>query len=67
MGALMVRFVIDQKWITEDGARHAEVVEISEEGVSGSVEISGDNGDRETFHGTAEAFQRLEPWRVVAS
>ena len=63
----MERFVIAQKWITKDGRLHGEVVEIADEGISGSVEVIDDQGGRNTFHGTAEAFQGLPgEWEVVA-
>jgi len=62
----MVRFVIDQEWITEDGSLRGKVIEISEGGESGSVAITDRTGARDTFHGTAEAFRRLRPWVVVS-
>jgi hypothetical protein len=39
--------------------------EISDDGISGVVEVTDDKGDRDKFRGTAAAFQLLEPWRVV--
>ena len=62
----MMNFVIEQQWVTEDGGQHGVVVEISDEGTSGAVDIIDGNGDRATFRGTAAAFQLLpEHWRVV--
>jgi hypothetical protein len=58
-GAMIERFVIDQKWVTRDGKFHGEVVETVDEGTSGSVRIIDDKGSRDTFHGTAEAFLLL--------
>jgi hypothetical protein len=60
----MVCFIIEQRWVTEDGRRHGEVVEISDDGISGVVEVTNEKGDRDKFRGTAAAFQLLEPWRV---
>jgi hypothetical protein len=65
MDVMMVRFVIEQKWITEDGTLRGEVVEISDEGTSGVVEIIDGEGGRDTFRGTAEAFEGSGNWRVV--
>jgi hypothetical protein len=63
---MMEYFVIEQKWIAKDGRLRGEVVEISDEGISGVVEITDELGDQETFRGTAEAFQLLpEQWEVV--
>ena len=62
----MLHFVIEQRWITEDGGQRGEVVEISDEGVSGVVEVIGDKGDRNTFRGTAAAFQLSGRWQVLA-
>jgi len=62
---MMVDFVIDQKWITEDGTRHGRVIEISEEGTGGVVEVTDDKGGREIFRGSCAAFQLLESWQVV--
>jgi len=61
----MVNFVIEQRWVTEDGKQHGEVVEISDEGESGIVDVIGDQGERNTFRGTAAAFQLSGPWRVL--
>jgi hypothetical protein len=65
IGAMMVDFVIEQQWITRDGKRHGQVVEISDEGTSGVVEVTDDKGGRDTFRGTATAFQLLAPWQIV--
>ena len=60
----MVYFAIDQKWIARDGALNGSVTQISEEGESGTVEITDDQGGTDTFHGTAAAFQLLpESWQ----
>ena len=61
----MLNFVIEQKWVTRDGKRHDQVVEISDEGTSGIVEVIDDKGDRDKFHGTAAAFQLLESWQIA--
>ena len=62
----MVYFVIDQKWIGHDVRSHGKVIEISDDGESGIVEIVDENGNKEIFRGTAEAFQLLpDKWRVV--
>jgi hypothetical protein len=34
MGAMMVCFIIEQRWVTEDGRLRGEVVEISDDGIS---------------------------------
>ena len=62
----MVNFVVEQKWVTKDGKQHVEVVETSDERISGVVEVTDGKGDRDKFRGTAAAFQLLEPWQVVA-
>ena len=61
----MVCFIIEQRWVTEDGKLRGEVVETSDNGISGVVEITDDKGERNEFRGTAAAFQLLEAWRVV--
>ena len=63
----MVNFVIAQRWIANDSKLHGEVIEISDGGTSGTVEITDEKGGRDTFRGTAAAFQLLSAdWRVVA-
>ena len=63
---MMIYFVIDQIWVSRDGALHGAVVEIADKGESGSVKITDGNGARDTFHGTAAAFQLLpESWEVT--
>jgi hypothetical protein len=62
----MERFVIEQRWVSRDGTLRGEVVEIADDGISGSVVVIDDKGGQETFHGTAEAFQLLPAqWEVV--
>jgi hypothetical protein len=62
----MELFTIEQKWVTMDGRQHGEVVEISDDGASGSVDVVDSDGVQNTFHGTAEAFQLLPgDWRVL--
>jgi hypothetical protein len=65
MGQMMIYFAIEQKWITADGKQHGEVMEITDEGASGIVDVVNDQGVRDTFRGTATAFQLLADWRVV--
>jgi hypothetical protein len=66
IGEPVVNFVIEQRWVTDDSRLHGEVIEISEQGTSGAVEILDDEGNRHTFRGTAVAFQLLPGcWRVV--
>jgi hypothetical protein len=63
---MMVHFVIEQRWVTEGGKLQGEVIEISDEGISGVVEVIDDKGDRDAFRGTAAAFQQLPGhWQVV--
>jgi hypothetical protein len=66
IGEPVVDFVIEQRWVTNDSRLYGKVVEISDEGTSGAVEIINDKGDRNTFRGTAVAFQLLSVcWRVA--
>ncbi len=44
----MEKFVIEQKWITSDGKQRGEVVEISDDGTSGVVDIMDGQGGQDT-------------------
>jgi hypothetical protein len=60
----MVRFLIGQKWITNDGKLHGEVVEISDDGRSGVVVITDDKGNAvDRYSGTAVGFQGPGQWQ----
>jgi len=65
----MWEFALGQKWIMTDavfGTFIAEVVEISEDGISGEVIITDDLGNEvDTFTGTAAEFQASGEWRLL--
>ena len=65
----MQEFVLGQKWVMADavfGTFIAEVIEISDDSVSGTVLIRDDQGNEvDTFTGTAAAFQASGEWRLV--
>lgn len=66
---LMQEFVLGQKWMMADdvfGTFIGEVIEVSEDGASGAVLISDDEGNEvDTFTGTAAEFQASGEWRRI--
>ena len=64
----MEQFVVGQKWIMADavfGTFVGDVVEISDDGISGTVVITDDQGNIvDTFTGTAAEFQRCGEWCI---
>ena len=67
--AFMVEFNHDQKWMMADaifGTFFAEAVEVSDDGMLGTVIITDDKGNIvETFTGTASEFQACREWRLL--
>ena len=65
---LMQEFALGQKWIMTDvlfGTFIAEVIEVSEDGMSGTLLIEDDEGNEvDTFAGTAAEFQASGEWRL---
>ena len=65
----MQGFVLGQKWVITDalfGTFIAEVIEVSEDGVSGTVLIEDGQGNEvDTFVGTAAEFQASGEWRLL--
>jgi hypothetical protein len=65
----MEEFVVGQRWITADaifGTFIGEVSEVSEDGASGTVVISDDEGNEvDTFTGTVTEFQASGEWRLL--
>jgi hypothetical protein len=65
----MKRFSIGQKWVMTDpvfGSFFGEVIEISDEGRSGTVVITdGRDNVVDTFTGTAADFQASGEWQSV--
>jgi hypothetical protein len=66
---LMREFVLGQKWKMADavfGTFIGEVIEVSDDGASGAVLISDDQGNEvDTFSGTAAEFQASGEWRLL--
>ena len=66
---LMEEFVVGQRWIMADavfGIFIGEVSEVSEDGASGTVVISDDEGNEvDTFTGTVTEFQASGEWRLL--
>jgi hypothetical protein len=66
---LMEEFVVGQKWIMVDaifGSFMGEVIEVSEDGASGSVIIRDEEGNEvDTFTGTVTEFQASGEWRLL--
>ena len=66
---LMQEFAFGQKWIMADalfGIFIAEVIEVSEDGMSGTVLIEDAQGNEvDTFAGTAAEFQASGEWRLL--
>ena len=62
----MQEFILGQKWIMVDttfGTFFAEVIEVSEDGMAGTVIIEDDQGNEvDTFAGTAAEFQASGEW-----
>ncbi len=65
----MQEFVLGQKWIMVDavfGTFIAEIIEVSDDRVSGTVLIRDDQGNEvDTFTGTAAEFQTSGEWRLL--
>jgi hypothetical protein len=65
----METFVVGQKWIMADavfGTFTGEVIEVSDEGASGTVIIRDEQRNEvDTFTGTAATFQASGEWRLV--
>jgi len=65
----MQEFALWQKWIMTDalfGTFIAEVIEISEDAISGALIIRDDQGNEvDTFTGTAAEFQASGEWRLL--
>ena len=65
----MQEFILGQKWIMVDttfGTFFAEVIEVSEDGMAGTVIIEDDQGNEvDTFAGTAAEFQASGEWRLL--
>jgi hypothetical protein len=63
-----MQFFIGQRWIMADavfGTFMGEVVDISDDGVSGTVVITDDQGNIvDTFTGNAAEFQICGEWRI---
>ena len=60
-------FHLRSRLLVSEGALNGSVTQISEEGESGTVEITDDQGGTDTFHGTAAAFQLLpESWQPAS-
>ena len=66
---LMREFVLGQKWMMADavfGTFIGEVIEVSDDGASGTVLISDDQGNEvDTFTGTIAEFQASGEWRLL--
>ena len=65
----MEEFALGQKWIMTDaifGTFVGEVIEVSEDGITGTVLITDDQGNEiDMFAGTAAEFQASGEWRLV--
>jgi hypothetical protein len=65
----MEEFVLGQKWIMIDavfGTFFGEVIEISDDGASGTVLITDGQGNEvDTFTGTVAEFQVSGQWRLL--
>ena len=65
----MEEFVVGQRWIMADvvfGTFIGEVIEVSENGASGTVIIRDDEGNEvDTFAGTVTEFQVSGEWRLL--
>ena len=66
---LMLEFTLGQKWMMTDatfGTFFAEAIEAFEDGISGIVVITDENGNRvDTFSGTAVEFHGSGEWRLL--
>jgi hypothetical protein len=65
----MKRFFVGQKWVMADpvyGQFFGEIVEISDEGRSGTVVITDDRDEIvDTFTGSAGEFQASGEWQLI--
>jgi len=65
----MQEFALGQKWAMTDalfGTFIGEVIEVSEDGMSGSVLITDDQGNEvDIFAGSAAEFQASGEWRLL--
>jgi hypothetical protein len=65
----MEEFILGQKWIMTDsvfGTFLGEVIEVSDNGASGTVLITDEQGNEvDTFTGTVAEFQASGQWRLL--
>ena len=65
---VMLEFTLGQKWMMADttfGTFFAEAIEVLEDGISGVVIITDEQGNIvDTFTGTAAEFQASGEWRL---
>jgi hypothetical protein len=65
----MQEFILGQKWMLADavfGTFIGEVIEVFEDGASGTVLITDEDGNEvDTFTGTAAEFQASAEWRLI--
>jgi len=67
----MEQFFVGQKWMMSDpvhGAFLGEVIDVSDDGASGTVVIMDDQGNIiDTFTGSAASFQASGEWQLISS
>ena len=65
----MKEFILGQKWVMSDalfGTFIGKVIDVSEDGMSGTVLIEDDQGNEvDTFAGTVAEFQASGEWRLL--
>jgi hypothetical protein len=69
MASLMSDFSVGQRWVMADpifGIFDGEVVEVSDDGLSGTVVITdGEGNELDTFIGSAAEFRVSGEWQLV--
>ena len=65
----MQEFILGQKWMLADaifGTFIGEVIEVFEDGATGTVLITDEDGNEvDTFRGTAAGFQASAEWCLI--
>jgi hypothetical protein len=63
----MVHFEVGQRWITKDGKLRGEVVEITDDGRSGALVITDEQGNEvDRYSGTVAGLLMLGVWQVAS-
>jgi hypothetical protein len=63
---VVMRFFVGQKWVTKDGKLYGVVIEISDDGRRGVVEITDQKGEVvDRYTGTVAGLQAPGHWQIA--